>query len=193
MPEVIPRWEWRTWGRDLKLKIDLKNYEHKRHVESSEVYVLSTECDENPKVRGNIMDIKSLQRVNDDNLEQWEPIKKLAFPLPKKELVELYRIFCIPAPEFNKETYTFDDFLTLVKKEERLLVFHVDKLRDLYDVDGCIVEYSTVTADNKTYKTATAELPDPEKVKETVGKMGLWGMENINYVKALKRIRNGQL
>ena len=73
------------------------------------------------------------------------------------------------------------------------MLFKVDKLRDLYDVDSCIVEYSEVVIDGKKYKTAVAELPDPIKVKETVQKMGLWKRENINYVKALKRIREGKL
>lgn len=193
MAEVVPRWEWRTWDKDIKLNINLKDYEHTRHVESSEVYMLSTECDENSKVRENKMDIKSLQEVNDDALEQWKPIKKAAFPLPGKKLEELYEIFRIPSPVLDKQSYTFYDFLELAKKEKKLLVFNVDKLRDLYDVDGCIVEYSTVKVDGKTYKTAAAELPEPEKVKKTVRKMGLWGKENINYVSALKRIRNDQL
>jgi len=70
MAEVVPRWEWRTWDKDIKLNINLKDYEHTRHVESSEVYMLSTECD--------------------------KPIKKAAFPLPGKELEELYEIFRIP-------------------------------------------------------------------------------------------------
>ncbi len=69
----------------------------------------------------------------------------------------------------------------------------MDKNRDLYDVDGCIIEYTTVKVDGRLFKTVAAELPDPEKVKQTVRKMGLWGKENINYVKALKRIRMGQL
>jgi hypothetical protein len=155
--------------------------------------VLSTECDENPKVRENKMDIKSLQLVNDDKLEQWKPFKKVAFPLPREELIELYKVFNISSPEFEKDSYTFDEFIDLAEKDEKLLVFYVDKNRDLYDVDGCIVEYTTVKVDGRLFKTVTAELPDPEKVKQTVRKMGLWGKENINYVKALKRIRMGQL
>jgi len=193
MAEVIPRWEWRTWGEDLALDIDLKDYEHTRHVESSEVYVLSTECDENTKARENEMGIKSLQLVNDDKLEQWNSVKKAAFPLPREELIELYKVFNISSPEFEKDSFTFDEFIDLAEKDEKLLVFYVDKIRDLYDVDGCIVEYATVKVEGRLFKTVAAELPDPEKVKQTVRKMGLWGKENINYVKALKRIRMGQL
>lgn len=55
------------------------------------------------------------------------------------------------------------------------------------------MEYATVKVDGKEYKTAAAEDPDPSKVKRIVEKMGLWGRENINYVKALKRIGKNEL
>lgn len=193
MAEVIPRWEWRHFADSIKLAINLNDYEKTRHVESSEFYVLSKVCDENPKVRANKMDIKSLQQVNEDWLEQWKPIKKVDFPLPKDEMIELYRIFRLTPPELKDKNYTIDEFLDIARDDNRLMVFSVEKVRDLYDVDGCIVEYATVKVNGKKVKTAAAELEDPEKVKETVQKMGLWGKENINYVKALKRIAEGML
>jgi len=193
MAEIIPRWEWRHFADHIELSIDLNKYEKTRHVESSEYYVLSKVCDENPKVRANKMDIKSLQQVNEDWLEQWKPIKKVDFPLPKNELVELYRIFRLTPPELEDKSYSIDDFLQMATSDDRLLVFNVEKVRDLYDVDGCIVEYATVRVNGKEIKTAAAELEDPKRVKETVKKMGLWGKENINYVKALKRVAEGKL
>ena len=193
MAEVIPRWEWRHFADSIKLAINLNDYEKTRHVESSEFYVLSKVCDENPKVRANKMDIKSLQQVNEDWLEQWKPIKKVDFPLPKDEMIELYRIFRLTPPELKDKNYTIDEFLDMARNDNRLMVFSVEKVRDLYDVNGCIVEYATVKVNGKKVKTAAAELEDPKKVKETVKKMGLWGKENINYVKALKRIAKGML
>jgi len=193
MAEIIPRWEWRHFANDIKLAINLNDYEKTRHVESSEFYVLSKVCDENPKVRANKMDIKSLQQVNEDWLEQWKPIKRVDFPLPKDEMIELYRIFRLTPPKLMDKDYSIDEFLDMARNDDRLMVFSVEKVRDLYDVDGCIVEYATVKVNGKEVRTAAAELEDPEKVKETVQKMGLWGKENINYVKALKRIAEGKL
>ncbi len=193
MGEIIPRWEWRTFAKDIKLAINLDDYEKTRHVESKEMYVLSKVVDENPKVRDNKMDVKSLQQVNLDGLEQWKPILKVAFPLPKEKLLEVYKVFRLAPPEFEKDVYTFEEFVEIAKKNPRIMLFEVEKTRDLYDVDTCIVEYATVKVDGKEYKTAAAEDPDPEKVKRIVKKMGLWGGENINYVKALKRIREGKL
>lgn len=193
MGKIIPRWEWRTWGKEIKLNIDLSQYEHTRHIESSEVYILSTECEENTKVRDNKLDIKQLQQVDESGFELWKPIKKVEFPLPKNELLELYEIWRVSPPNFDKDIYTFDEFLEIAKTNEKLLIFNVDKVRDLYDVDGCIVEYSKVTVDGKIFMTAAAELPDTSVVKKVVEKMGLWGRENTSYVKALKKIRKGEL
>jgi len=193
MAEIIPRWEWRHFADKINLAINLDDYKKTRHVESSEYYVLSRVCDENPKIRENKMDIKSLQQVNEYWLEQWKPIKKVEFPLPKDEMIELYRIFRISPPELTQEQYSIEQFLKMAKNDERLMVFKVKKIRDLYDVDGCIVEYAAVNVDGRELITVAAELEDPDKVKETVGKLGLWGKENINYVKALKRIRSNTL
>ncbi len=193
MGKIIPRWEWRTFAKDIKLAVNLDDYEKTRHVESKEHYVLSAVVDENPKVRDNKMDIKSLQQVNEDGLEQWKPILKVDFPLPKEQLLEVYKVFRLTPPKLDRDVYSFEDFIALATANPRILVFEVEKVRDLYDVDTCIVEYATVKVDGMEYKTAAAEDPDPEKVKRIVQKLGLWGRENVNYVKALKRIRNKEL
>lgn len=193
MVEIIPRWEWRHFADKINLAINLNDYEKRRHVESSEYYVLSKVCDENPKIRENKMDIKSLQQVNEDWLEQWRPVKKVEFPLPKNELIELYRVFRLSPPQLNKDQYSIEQFIDMAKNDERLMVFSVRKIRDLYDVDGCIVEYATVNIDGRDLVSVAAELEDPLKVKETVIKLGLWDKENINYVKALKRIRSNSI
>ena len=193
MGKIIPRWEFRTWDKELKLSIDLSKFEHTRHVESSEVYILSTECDENTKVRDNKLDIKQLQQIDENGFELWKPIKKVEFPLPKDELLDLYKIWKVDSKELNKDIYTFEEFLNIAKSNDKLLIFNVSKIRDLYDVDGCIVEYSKVTVNGKTYITAAAELPDTSIIKKVVKKMGLWGRENISYVKALKKIEKGEL
>lgn len=193
MGEAIPRWEWRTFAKQIDLKINLDDYEKARHMESSEVYILSTVVNENQKIRDDKMDIKSLQQVNEDGLEQWKPIMKVAFPLPIDQVTKVYRVFRLSVPKLDKSSYTFGEFVQMAKSNQRLLAIDVDKVRDLYDVDGCIVESAMVKFDGEEFKTVAAEDPDPAKVKATVEKLGLWGWENINYVKGLKRAKNKQL
>lgn len=193
MGEIIPRWEWRHFAKEIKLDIDLGKYEKTRHVESTEMYIPSTVVDENPKFRDNKMDVKSLQKVDQDGLEQWKPVIKVEFPLPLSEMEKVFEIYRLAMPSFKSDPVPFEEFLAEAKSNSRLLPVEVVKVRDLYDVDGCIVEYATVTIDGKKYVTAAAEDPDTELVKKTVNKLGLWGKDNINYVRAIKDSINGKL
>ena len=51
-----------------------------RVQESDEIYLLSLDSDASVKVRDGLMDVKRLERVNDDGLEQWQPVLKAAVP-----------------------------------------------------------------------------------------------------------------
>ena len=192
MGEIIPRWEWRTFARTIETRIDLADYPRTRHVESSEIYLATATSQDNPKVRDEKIDIKALQRINDDGLEQWKPILKATFPLSEDELSAVYRVFDL-APPSGAGPYNLDALLRMIGEDARTWATHVDKARSLYDVDGCTVEASKVTFDGETFETVAAEDPDPVRVRDTVAKLGLLGQENINYIKAVQRIRAGTL
>ena len=53
---------------------------------SSEIYVLSLHGPQNAKLRDGFIDIKRLQRVDDDGLELWEPVFKAKFPLSREKI-----------------------------------------------------------------------------------------------------------
>ena len=79
---IVPRWEWRTFGDDFGDADDrLGALPPERDEESDEVYLLSLASDASVKIRDGLMDVKQLEHVNDDGLEQWRPIMKAAFPL----------------------------------------------------------------------------------------------------------------
>jgi hypothetical protein len=193
MTKIIPRWEWRTFTHQTDVEEKISTYPLTRQAESSDVYILSELSMENTKVRNDLMDIKSLQVVTKDGLEQWKPVKKEKFPLPLSEVQEMFRTFRVPMPEFSKETCTFDEFVELVKTDERIIWVTVDKSRRLYDVDGCIVEVADLNIEEKSIMTVAVELEDPDKVRETMKMLGLTGLENINYVTAIKRMHKGDL
>ena len=112
---------------------------------------------------------------------------KAAFPLPVDQITEVYRVFRLPVPNREKQTCTFAEFAEMAKKTKRLLAVNVDKGRDLYDVDGCIVESATVKFNGEEFKPVAAEDPDPAKVKATMEKLGLWGEgKHQLYYDALK-------
>ena len=86
MAEIVPRWEWRAFGEHFGAAEDgFAALEPERIQESDEVYLLSRLVDENVKVRDDLLDVKELERVNRDGLEQWTPVLKASFPIPAAE------------------------------------------------------------------------------------------------------------
>ena len=81
-PSITPRWEWRCFGADFgEAEATLTALTPEQVVESTELYLVSAEGRDVVKVRDGLMDIKQLQRVDDDGLEQWAPLLKAPFPL----------------------------------------------------------------------------------------------------------------
>ncbi len=190
LSKIIPRWEWRTFGENFGEAEDkIRSHEMKTEKRSAEVYILSTESMQNTKIRDGLMDIKVLQNVNEDGLEQWKPVFKEAFPLKKEQITEVFKFFKVDVPEFKKDVYSFDEFLEeLIKPCKKLKAIDVTKVRHIYNINECIVEIAEVTGDGKPTRTVAVEQEDPKKVVETVESLGLKGFENINYIKALKRL-----
>jgi len=190
--EIIPRWEWRTFARTIETQIDLAAYPRTRHVESSEIYLASATSEGNPKIRDEKIDIKTLQLVNDDGLEQWKPVLKASFPLSEDQLAEVYRALNLPPPS-GAGPCSLDALLRMIDEDANAWAVVADKVRNQYDLDGCTVEASQVILDGETFQTVAAEDPDPVKVRDTVARLGLLERENISYVRAIQRIKAGTL
>jgi exopolyphosphatase/guanosine-5'-triphosphate,3'-diphosphate pyrophosphatase len=184
---IIPRWEWRTFAKQIGTKMDLAAYPRTRHVVSSEIYLVSETSEDNPKVRDKKMDIKQLQRIDDEGLEQWKPVMKADFPLSVDQVREVFRTLGLGVPRYDGGPIALEAFLALIGEDRRARAVRVDKVRDLFDVDGCIVEAADVSFDGDVYRTLAVEDPDPKKLMDTVDKLGLSGRENLNYVKAIKK------
>ncbi len=81
MPEIVTRWEWRTFGPRLKsAEAWLAAQQSTGVQESDEIYFLS-EAGGIVKLRNDLMDIKLLREVDVYGLERWEPVMKAGFPL----------------------------------------------------------------------------------------------------------------
>ncbi len=192
MNEIIPRWEWRSFALQVETRVDLAAHPRTRHVESSEVYLASPTSKGNTKIRDDKIDIKVLQQRSEDGLEQWKPALKASFPLTPDQLAEVYRIVDLTARP-TAEGCDFEALLRIVDQDEKAWVVHVAKIRDLYDVDGCIVEASEVVFDGEAFQTVAAEDPDPDRVRNMVARLGLQGQDNISYLAAIQRIKAGRL
>lgn len=188
MSVIIPRWEWRTFAKELTAyEKTLEHYGKPGMKKSEEVYILSKLRDDNTKIREDLIDIKSLQAVNDAKLEQWNPTLKAGFPISPGSLGQLFAVFGVPAPEFNRPEYTYDQFLSeLIMSNESLQVVNVKKVRYIYTINECTVELAETEFNGIPWKTACVEHIDPGLVLKTVTELGLAGYENINYIKAMK-------
>jgi exopolyphosphatase/guanosine-5'-triphosphate,3'-diphosphate pyrophosphatase len=190
MEKIIPRWEWRTFGESFgEADNRFAALDPGGVQESDEIYFLSPTVDANVKVRDKLMDIKLLQQVNADGLEQWRPVMKGTFPLPAAEVTKVFHELQIAAPTPDRADYTLEQFIDkLVVPGGQLRVVKVHKKRTHYTVDGCMSEMADVTADGKSTRTVALELEDPARVIATVRKLGLDRFENINYPRGLKQL-----
>lgn len=190
MQDIIPRWEWRTFTNDLgKAESNIRNHPEGKTRESSEVYILSEVSMDNTKVRDDLMDVKTLQQVNEDRLEQWLPIMKGTFPLPVSEIEKVFKCFKVALPKFERPEYTFQQYLDeVISKSKLLKAVNVHKKRTGFTINNCIVEIAEVTVDGKVVKTAAVEMEDPVLVIKTVRELELDVFPNINYLRGLKNL-----
>lgn len=189
MPEIIPRWEWRTFasGSFGQAEDLIRAAGDARVRRSTEVYILSAQSMNNTKVRDDLMDIKTLKAVDAHKLEQWNPILKAAFPLEADTLQEIFAAFGVAPPQLARGAYTFAQYIDeLIGPHADLVPVDVVKERHGFMIDGTIVEIAEVSFNGKAQRTVAVEHEDPALVWATVRKLKLDGFENINYLRAMK-------
>ena len=186
---IVARWEWRTFGAGFdEPEARIRKFEQGNFKESGEVYVLSRNSDENVKVRDDLLDIKSLQEVNGDGLEQWFPVLKAGFPIAVEDLKGVFFYFKVPEPIFGRKEYTFDQFLNeIVKPNQNLRLVQVKKKRYIYVINGAVTEIAETEFDGVALRTICVEHEDPEVVMKTVRELGMEDLPNINYIQAMKK------
>lgn len=190
LENIVPRWEWRTFGDSFGNEDDRFAALPPGGVqESDEIYFLSPTGDQNVKVRDRLMDIKALEKVNPDGLEQWKPVMKASFPLAAAEVEKVFRTLGVAPPALARADYSLEQFVKeLAEPGHGLRVVEVHKKRTRYKIDGCMSEMTEVTADGRQTRTVAIESEDPARVIATVRKLGLDVFENINYPRGLKQL-----
>lgn len=190
-----PRFEYRTFGqcfekaakRMARFSMPVPEKVWERH--SDEIYIVSRTNDvNNTKIRDGKMDIKTyVQTV--DGLEQWNPLMKGEFPMAVEMLRdEVFTAFQVPMPTFTKEVYSYEDFMEIVTNHPDLQAVRVHKQRFGYMVNNTICEYGAVLINGAKVMTINSESTEIEDIKKTIADIGLEGVENINYLQAIKRV-----
>jgi len=190
-----PRFEFRTFGQDF----DEQAYRMSRlstpipekvwHRNSDEIYILSRTNDvNNTKIRDGKMDIKTyVQTV--DGLEQWNPLMKGEFPIKAEVLKnEVFPAFQVEMPTLSKDEYTLEEFLQMINDNSNLQAVKVHKERYGYMVNNTLCEVGNVLINGAQLVTINSESTEVEDIKKTMEDVGLEGMENINYLQAIKRV-----
>ncbi len=190
-----PRFEFRTFGRDFddaaylmsRLSVPVPRKVWERF--SEETYIVSKTNDvNNTKIRDGKMDIKTfVQEV--DGLEQWNPLMKAEFPIKKETLVnEVFPAFKVEMPDFDKDEYTYEEFMEIIKNHPDLQAVKVEKQRFGYMVNDTICEVANVWINGAMVVTVNSESTEIEDIKKTIRDLELEGVENINYLQAIKRV-----
>jgi exopolyphosphatase / guanosine-5'-triphosphate,3'-diphosphate pyrophosphatase len=190
MPAIVPRWEWRTFAQRFGAAADrFGRLSPERVEDSDELYMLSLESDASVKVRGGLMDVKQLQRVSDDGLEQWLPVTKAAFPLPAAEAGSVLAALGVAVPTLARTAYTLEELVDeLVRPSADLMAVRVHKRRERYTIAGCMAERTEISTDRGTTRTIAVESEDSARVTEAVRELGLASYPNVNVPRGLKAL-----
>jgi exopolyphosphatase/guanosine-5'-triphosphate,3'-diphosphate pyrophosphatase len=188
-PEVVPRWEWRTFGDDLgDAERWFAAHESERAQESDETYLLSSQSDASVKIRGGQLDVKRRERVDDDGLEQWRPVLKASFPLSPADVGTALAALGVDAPlpegEYPQERLIDE----VVARSGDLLALAVHKRREHYTVGGAMAELSEVRTEHGSRRTIAVESEEPAKVVAAISELGLSSRRNVNMACGLKAL-----
>lgn len=190
-----PRFEFRSFGQDFgaihhrmsrfSVPVPEKVWERR----SDEIYIVSRANDiNNTKIRDGKMDIKMFVQAV-EGLEQWNPLMKGDFPLPAGVLRdEVFPAFQVAQPELPAGDCSYEAFLGLIRAHPDLAGVRVHKQRFGYMVHDTICEYAVVLINGARVVTVATESTEVADLQRTIADTGMTGLENINYLQAIKRV-----
>ncbi|HEX5088984.1 MAG TPA: Ppx/GppA family phosphatase [Nocardioides sp.] len=185
---IVPRWEWRSFGQELgEAGAVFAELPVEQVVESTELYVVSATGTDVVKVRDDLMDIKHLQEVSEDGLEQWTPVMKARFPLSPSELDAVTTALGVAVTAPARDEYPLDVVLDeVVGPNPDLLAVDVHKRRVRYRIGGCMAELTEVRTERAATNTVAIESEDPALVMAVLRDLGLATYPNVNFGRGLR-------
>jgi exopolyphosphatase/guanosine-5'-triphosphate,3'-diphosphate pyrophosphatase len=184
---IVPRWEWRAFGEAFgEAEKRLTARAPTRVSESDELYILSSRSEDSVKVRGGQLDVKRLERVSDDGLEQWMPVRKAEFPIPATDVASLLAQLDATVPVLYRDAYSADELVDdVVRPSDELLAVAVRKHRTHYAVGECMAEVTDVRTGERLIRTIALESEDPDVVRAAADELGLAGQPNVSFPRGL--------
>jgi exopolyphosphatase/guanosine-5'-triphosphate,3'-diphosphate pyrophosphatase len=181
------RWEWRAFGAEFGGAEDRLG-EPVLLQTSDEVYLLSRVTDANVKVRDDLLDVKELERVDADGLEQWTPVLKAEFPVPADQVAGVLERLGVTL-DLSRDAYSLDELLDeVVGVSPDLLAVRVHKRRQRHTIGGCMGELTDLRTDVGDTRTVAVESEDAAVVIEAVRDLGLADLPNTSFPRGLKAL-----
>ena len=141
------------------------------------------------KVRDGLMDVKLLEAVDGDGLEQWRPALKAEFPLAAAGVRGVFDALGIPAPVLAREAYAADQLVgELIDPDPRVRAVEVHKHRERFTVGGAMAELSEVRVAEGARRTIAIESEDASLVVAAVRELGLPLRPNVCLARGLKAL-----
>jgi len=190
--KIIPRAEFRVFGQGVldivkpaMWKAQAKLFKIRT---SKEIYFLSKLTNEaNVKVREGLLDIKTKKGETQDGYEIFQPSGKFQFPVKKDDVAVILENMMVEI-SLTRDTYSLDEFITIVKEHPDLAAVDVQKKRYGFSIDGIICEYGEICFNGALLETTCCESEDYEGMKKAIESLGISEFENVNYLKAAKRV-----
>jgi len=186
MDAIVPRWEWRTFGKGVDA-IEASSpgvFTGEAHV-SKERYFLGP-AGGNVKVRDGLMDVKVLRETNADGFERWEPVLKTGFPLAQDDLRVVIEALGMPMPTLERDSYSLEEMRAVLDGSVREI--EITKRRVRGSIGGCMAEIAEVDALGATARTFAIESEDPDAVVTALHERGLSEVPNVSYPRELASI-----
>lgn len=188
MTPLTLRWEWRAFGSsfgeaEARLKAALGPPR-----QSTETYLVAPVRNANVKIRDDLLDLKVLDRVDPHGLELWRPVLKSSFPIDRVTLTSIFDAWSLQPPEQLHECASQGELVAHLRDvAPDVVTVGVTKARAGALWQQCQVEIAELTFDGVPMRTLAVEMPDPEHLWTVVHDLGLAGLDNENYVRALQR------
>jgi len=184
---VVPRWEWRCFGDLANADRVLTQLRATPAAASDETYLLSRSRDASVKIRAGLLDLKTLRRIDGTGLQLWAPVLKAPFPVGEATAATVFEALGLPTP--RRPRYTYDELVReALGARDDVRVLDVHKARHRSVLDGCMIEYTELTADGRTVGTVAVESPDSELVVDTVRRLGLDDRTNTCVAEGLRSL-----
>lgn len=192
MTTTTDRYEYRAFARNFGIveqRLRARILEP-RLQESRESYIVSaTVAAHNVKIRGGLLDIKSLVG-SPHGLERWTPALKTPLPVADADAErKIIAALDTAPPPGGLGQYDERSFIEQwVRRQPGLVAAAVFKRRLTGRVGGCLCEMTEVAINGAWCMTACVESVEWREVLAVAAELGVAAYANENYVQAIRRV-----